>query len=64
MIEPSTVSGTTALTVRDLYARVGDELGRIDVMFNNAGVNDPRDGSALDISLETWSRVQAANLTR
>ncbi len=49
--------------VRDLYARVRDELGRIDVLFNNAGVNDPRDGSALDTSLETWSRVQTANLT-
>ena len=36
--------------VRDLYARVRDELGRIDVLFNNAGVNDPRDGSALDTS--------------
>ena len=54
---------TDEAQVRDLYARVRDELGRIDVLFNNAGVNDPRDGSALDTSLETWSRVQTANLT-
>ena len=27
-------------------ARVRDELGRIDVLFNTAGVNDPDDGSA------------------
>jgi NAD(P)-dependent dehydrogenase (short-subunit alcohol dehydrogenase family) len=44
---------TDEAQVRDLYARVRDELGRIDVLFNNAGVNDPDDGSALDISLET-----------
>jgi NAD(P)-dependent dehydrogenase (short-subunit alcohol dehydrogenase family) len=49
--------------VRELYARVRDQLGRIDVLFNNAGVNDPEDGSALEVSLETWNRVQAANLT-
>ncbi|HSS62592.1 MAG TPA: SDR family oxidoreductase [Candidatus Limnocylindrales bacterium] len=54
---------TDEAQVRDLYARVRDELGRIDVLFNNAGLNDPDDGSALEISLESWSRVQAANLT-
>jgi NAD(P)-dependent dehydrogenase (short-subunit alcohol dehydrogenase family) len=54
---------TDEMQVRDLYARVRDELGRIDVLFNNAGVNDPQDGSALQTSLETWNRVQMANLT-
>lgn len=49
--------------VRALYARARDEFGHIDVLFNNAGVNDPEDGSALEMSLETWSRVQAVNLT-
>lgn len=48
---------------RDLYAGIGNQLGRIDVLFNNAGVNDPHDGSAMDVSLDTWNRVQAANLT-
>jgi NAD(P)-dependent dehydrogenase (short-subunit alcohol dehydrogenase family) len=37
---------TDEAQVGDLYARVRDELGRIDVLFNNAGVNDPDDGSA------------------
>jgi NAD(P)-dependent dehydrogenase (short-subunit alcohol dehydrogenase family) len=54
---------TDEAQVRELYQRVRHQLGRIDVLFNNAGVNDPQDGSALDVSLETWSRVQAANLT-
>ena len=54
---------TDEMQVRDLYARVRDELGRIDVLFNNAGINDPQDGSALQTSLETWNRVQTANLT-
>ena len=54
---------TDETQVRDLYAHVADELGRIDVLFNNAGLNDPGDGSALSVSLDTWSRVQTANLT-
>jgi NAD(P)-dependent dehydrogenase (short-subunit alcohol dehydrogenase family) len=54
---------TDEAAVREAYARVRDQLGRIDVLFNNAGVNDPQDGSALEVSLDTWNRVQAVNLT-
>jgi NAD(P)-dependent dehydrogenase (short-subunit alcohol dehydrogenase family) len=54
---------TDEARVLELYAQIRGELGRIDVLFNNAGINDPQDGSILDMSLETWSRVQAANLT-
>jgi NAD(P)-dependent dehydrogenase (short-subunit alcohol dehydrogenase family) len=48
--------------VRDLYARVREECGRIDVLFNNAGINPNDDGSALDTSLDAWQRVQDVNL--
>jgi NAD(P)-dependent dehydrogenase (short-subunit alcohol dehydrogenase family) len=48
--------------VRDVYARVRSELGRIDVLFNNAGISPTDDGSVLDTSLEAWQRVQDVNL--
>ena len=48
--------------VADIYARVREELGRIDVLFNNAGISPTDDASALDTTLEAWERVQAANL--
>ncbi|MBN9623514.1 MAG: SDR family oxidoreductase [Actinobacteria bacterium] len=38
-------------------------FGRIDVMFNNAGIAPPDDTSILDTSLEAWKRVQDVNLT-
>jgi NAD(P)-dependent dehydrogenase (short-subunit alcohol dehydrogenase family) len=48
--------------VRDLYTRVRDELGRIDVLFNNAGLAADDDRSILDTSYEAWQRVQDVNL--
>lgn len=48
--------------VASLYARVREELGRIDVLFNNAGISPVDDASVLDTSLEAWERVQAVNL--
>src|SRR4051812_16027921 len=48
--------------VRDMYARVRSELGRVDVLFNNAGISPTDDGSVLDTSLEAWQRVQDVNL--
>jgi NAD(P)-dependent dehydrogenase (short-subunit alcohol dehydrogenase family) len=48
--------------VAGLYRRVREELGRIDVLFNNAGISPTDDASVLDTSLEAWQRVQDVNL--
>ena len=48
--------------VRGLYRQVRDELGRIDVLFNNAGISPPEDSSALETTVEAWQRVQDVNL--
>jgi NAD(P)-dependent dehydrogenase (short-subunit alcohol dehydrogenase family) len=49
--------------VRSLYTRVRAELGRIDVLFNNAGISPDDDRSILDTDYEAWRRVQDVNLT-
>jgi NAD(P)-dependent dehydrogenase (short-subunit alcohol dehydrogenase family) len=48
--------------VRDVYARVREEFGHVDVLFNNAGISPSDDRSALETSLEAWRRVQDVNL--
>jgi NAD(P)-dependent dehydrogenase (short-subunit alcohol dehydrogenase family) len=48
--------------VRDMYARTKSELGRIDVLFNNAGINPNDDSSVVDTPLDAWQRVQDVNL--
>jgi NAD(P)-dependent dehydrogenase (short-subunit alcohol dehydrogenase family) len=53
---------TVEAEVAALYARVRSELGRIDVLFNNAGISPTDDASVLETSLETWERVQSTNL--
>jgi NAD(P)-dependent dehydrogenase (short-subunit alcohol dehydrogenase family) len=53
---------TSEEDVRALYTRVREELGRVDVLFNNAGISPTDDGSVLETGIEAWERVQAANL--
>jgi NAD(P)-dependent dehydrogenase (short-subunit alcohol dehydrogenase family) len=48
--------------VFDLYDRVRSELGRLDVLFNNAGISPSDDASVLTTSVEAWQRVQDVNL--
>jgi NAD(P)-dependent dehydrogenase (short-subunit alcohol dehydrogenase family) len=48
--------------VRDMYARAREACGKLDVLFNNAGISPNDDGSVLDTSLEAWQRVQDVNL--
>jgi NAD(P)-dependent dehydrogenase (short-subunit alcohol dehydrogenase family) len=49
--------------VADMYARAREELGRVDVLFNNAGIAPGDDGSATETALDAWRRVQDVNLT-
>jgi len=53
---------TSEDAVRDMYARVKSELGRVDVLFNNAGISPTDDDSVLVTSVEAWDRVQSVNL--
>ena len=48
--------------VEGMYARAREELGRIDVLFNNAGISPDDDASVLETSVEAWQRVQDVNL--
>ena len=53
---------TDPAQVEGLYARAREELGRIDVLFNNAGIAPEDDRSILDTSVEAWDRVLEVNL--
>ena len=53
---------TDELQVRDVYAQTRERFGRIDVLFNNAGISPPDDASVLDTELDAWQRVQDVNL--
>lgn len=48
--------------VVDMYARTREVFGRVDVLFNNAGISPDDDASVLDTDLDAWQRVQDVNL--
>ena len=48
--------------VRDMYDQAKSHFGRIDVLWNNAGINPTDDESVLDTSTEAWQRVQDVNV--
>jgi NAD(P)-dependent dehydrogenase (short-subunit alcohol dehydrogenase family) len=47
--------------VRATYARAREAFGRLDVLFNNAGISPNDDGSVLETTVEAWQRVQDVN---
>ena len=53
---------TDPTEVERVYARTREQYGRIDVLFNNAGISPDDDASILETSLEAWQRVQDVNL--
>jgi NAD(P)-dependent dehydrogenase (short-subunit alcohol dehydrogenase family) len=51
-----------AASVRSLFEKVKQSFGRLDLLFNNAGISAP--GIPLeDLKLEQWQRVVDTNLT-
>jgi NAD(P)-dependent dehydrogenase (short-subunit alcohol dehydrogenase family) len=49
-------------SIRALFAATGEKFGRLDVLFNNAGINAPAIPME-DLSYEQWSDVVSVNLT-
>ncbi len=60
LVVPTDVSDQES--VANLFSRVGDEFGRLDLLFNNAGIGAP--GVLLeDLTVEQWQAVVDVNLT-
>ena len=60
LVVPTDVSDPVA--VRALFAATGDAFGRLDVLFNNAGVTT-RGVPLEDLTVEQWQSVVDVNLT-
>src|SRR5712692_5075069 len=50
-------------SVRALFAAAREKFGRLDVLFNNAGIGTPGSIMLEDLSLEQWQAVVNTNLT-
>jgi NAD(P)-dependent dehydrogenase (short-subunit alcohol dehydrogenase family) len=60
MVVPTDI--TDPKSVRELFARTKQKFGRLDLLFNNAGISGP--GSLLeDLTYEDWKAVVDTNLT-
>ena len=52
---------TDAVAIERIFADVARRHGRIDVLFNNAGIN--RRHPSVDLTLDDWNAVVAVNMT-
>lgn len=48
--------------VHTVVRRGVEAFGRLDVVYNNAGIFPANDGSVVDVAEEVWDRVMAVNL--
>lgn len=48
--------------VQRMYQEAVESFGGVDILFNNAGISPPEDGSILESGLDAWQRVQDVNL--
>jgi NAD(P)-dependent dehydrogenase (short-subunit alcohol dehydrogenase family) len=53
---------TSEDAVVSMYAAAYQRFGRIDVLFNNAGISPTDDASVVETPLDVYERVQATNL--
>ena len=60
LVVPTDVSDPAA--VKALFAKTKDAFGRLDVLFNNAGIGAPA-MPLEDLPYETWKKVVDVNLT-
>ena len=60
LVAPADVSDPES--VRALFSKTGEAFGRLDVLFNNAGIGAPAIPIE-DLSLEHWNAVVSINLT-
>ena len=49
--------------VERIYTQTRETYGRIDVLFNNAGISPADDRSVVETGLDAWHRVIEVNLT-
>jgi NAD(P)-dependent dehydrogenase (short-subunit alcohol dehydrogenase family) len=61
LVAPTDV--TDAKAIAALFAAVKQKWGRLDVLFNNAGIGTPGSVMLEDLTLEQWQGVVNTNLT-
>ena len=60
LVVPADVGDPAA--VKGIFAQIKDKFGRLDMLFNNAGIGTPAIPIE-DLSFEQWQAIVAVNLT-